>query len=363
MFFTLLRLSLYEGRFDNSRVFANAKNTDWEQLFALAIRQGTVLLTYGGLQYLPAEVQPPRKLKLRWCANVIKGSERHDRYERVLAKLSHLFSANDIDLLVMKGLTISRLYPVPCYREGGDIDVYLFGKVDRADDLVSSHGITVKDAAAKHSAFLFDGLSVENHRTFFDTDIPFRPEALLYQKMENMLTGLFSKEFCPPMHVGSARQLPAQAAALHLIGHTFRHFCCFNINVRQLCDWTVFFSKCEKEIDKELLVGQIRELGLENFVTAIHSFCAEYLGFKPTFLAPKKRDKKSERLVLKIVLNYRVEPGIHIPVIGALNFITFKNRIYRKYLGRIGPSEFLLPGIKSYFYGALKRIKRSGDSK
>lgn len=363
MFFALLRLSIDEGSFDSSPVFSNAEKSDWEQLFELSARQGSILLTYGGLHRLSAETQPPRKLKLRWCANVVKGSERYDRYKRAIAKLSLLLSEKDIDLLIIKGVTISELYPVPYYREGGDVDVYLFGKAQQANDLISSKNIEVKLCIAKHSAFIFDGVVIENHYTFFDTNLSFQRESNLYQRMENMLTGMFSKDSCPMINSLNAHKLPPQAAALYLIGHTFRHFCSIDINIRQLCDWTVFFSKCAENIDRYLLESQIRTLGLKDFVTGVNAFCSDYLGFKPAFMIPSKKDAETERLILKMAMQYRVAPIIHIPAVGVLRHIAFRNRIYNRYLGPINLSEFLLPEVKSYFSYLLKRKRRSKSSK
>lgn len=357
MFFALLRLSINEGG-DSQPVFINAKDSDWEQLFALSARQGSILLTYGGLHHLSQESQPPRKLKLRWCANVVKGSERYDRYRRTIAKLSLLLSEKNIGLLIIKGVTISELYPVPCYREGGDVDIFLFGRARQANKLISSLGIKIKHSTSKHSAFMFDGVMVENHQTFFDTNLSFRRESRLYQKMEDMLTGMFSEKSCPTINLGSARKLPPQAAAFYMIGHTFRHFCCIDINVRQLCDWMVFFTASGKDIDNKLLAAQIRKLGIEDFVRGINAFCAIHLGFQPSFLRPGKKDMASAELILKMVMRYRVAPKIHVPVIGVLRYFVFRNRIYNKYLGRIGLSEFLLPELKSYFAYLLKRRRR-----
>lgn len=359
MFFALLRLSLTEkSTSDVSLVFANVNTTDWEQVFSLSVRQGTVLLTYGGLQHLPVELQPPRNLKLRWCANVIKGSERYDRYKLVIRRLSHLFSEKEIELLILKGVTISKLYPVPYYREGGDVDIYLFGKAQQGDELMSSLGVNVTYPIPKHSAFVFEGQRIENHYTFLDTDVRFRRESLFYQKMEEMLRSMFTIDDCPLLETGSARQLPPQAAALYLIGHTFRHFCFVELNVRQLCDWMVFFTQCREQIDHELLTRQIKELGIERFVAAIHSFCSTYLGFKPSFMIPDNKDKQSANTILKIVMKYRMQSKVRVPVITSLHYIFSRNRLYNRYLAGISPSEFLFPELRSYFSYLWKRLTK-----
>jgi hypothetical protein len=354
--FALLRLSVWEGRPDDLSAFARLWPVDWEQMFALSARHGTVLLAWGGITRLPPEYQPPRRLKLRWVANVVKGSERHVRRLEVVADLVTLLASGGIDTIVLKGLAMSKLYPVPYYREGGDIDIWTFGKSSEIDKLVSQRGIATQHPRPKHSTFLFEGAMVENHRTFFDTDLRFRRESALYRKMEGMLGALLTIGDSPGMGVGQAMELPPQAAALFLVGHTFRHFCDEGLNARQLCDWVVFFRHHEGELDHELLVGQLRELGIEDFAASINSFCAAWLGFRPAFLADTG-DPRSEKLILGMIARYRRRPRIHTPVVGSLCHLLLRNRIYNRYLGKTSFREFLLPELKFYFVWLAGRLK------
>lgn len=364
MFLALLRLSLNDTAADDHPEFAGADDKDWEDVFAISARQGTVMLAYGGLQHLPPAIQPPRKLKLRWCANVVKGSDRYDGYRLAIHKLSRFFSEHGFDFLILKGITMSRLYPVPYYREGGDIDVYMFDRAKQADRLVSSQGIDVTCSIAKHSAFMFEGRMVENHYTFFDTDIRFRREARFYTRMEEMLAGMFTVASCPVVpDAANARELPPQAAALYLIGHTFRHFCCMDANVRQLCDWVVFFGAHRDQIDNRLLEAQIEELGIGRFVSAVNALCAARFGFEPRFMIPGSGDENEARFILKTIMRYRVQPRVHIPMVMPLRYIVSRNSIYNRYFGKIGLSEFLRPELMSYFSYLMKRPERGEKSK
>lgn len=358
LLFTLLRLSLNaENTSVNicSSTFSNVTNEDWEKVFKLSVKQGILLLCYGGWQYLPEKLQPFRKLKLRWCANVIKAGERYNHYKTVIERLSTLLSQNHIKLIIIKGITISELYPTPFFREIGDVDVFLIGNATKADYLLSSVGIKNEEGIPKHSTFNLDGVSIENHYTLFDTILPFRRERQLYLRMEKMLEDMLTD--CAYIITFSDKvfQLPPQAAALYLIGHTFRHFCCLDMNIRQLCDWTIFFTKNREEIDCELLSVQINELGLTKFVSHINSVCSGYLGFKPYFINPVKADKQAERFIVDAILKYKSNPIV--PVWSVLQNLFHRNRIYKRYLGKIHFSEFLLPEIKSYFTYKLRGSK------
>lgn len=355
--FALLRLSLNtESHEINDPIseFSDIGTKHWDQLFNLSTRQGVLLLTYGGLQHLSDSLQPPRKLKLRWCANAVKVRERYNYYKSVIAKLSNLFSDNGLVPIIMKGITISELYPVPCFRESGDIDIYLSDKAEEADNLVSFLGTKKEKGIPKHSTFVVDGITIENHYTFFDTILQFRKEGLLYQTMENILQTMFSEDKGLSPGYADTKQLCPQAAAFFFIGHTFRHFCSLDMNIRQMCDWTIFFGKHKKNIDIELLSSQINDLGLSKFVCHINAFCSVYLGFTPYFILPSEADKKGAEFILKTIIRYRSVPAVHIPVLEVLQYLLRRNIIYKRYLGKINNSDFLFPEIKNYFTYILK---------
>ncbi|NDV60223.1 nucleotidyltransferase family protein [Bacteroides sp. 519] len=355
LLFTLLRFSLNveENNINTSTsAFAEATNDDWQRVFKLSVEQGVLLLCYGGWQCLPANLQPFCKLKLRWCANVVKANERYERYKTVIDKLSVLFLENNIKLLIIKGITLSELYPTPYYREVGDIDVFVAGNTTKANKLLSRVGMRHEEEIPKHTTFNLGGIAVENHYTLFDTTLPFGKERQLYVQMEKLLRNMLADCTCLTVYSNSVFQLPPQVAALHFIGHTFRHFCCMDMNIRQLCDWTIFFTTYRKEIDSNLLSMQINELGLAKFVCHINAVCSGYLGFEPYFMLPAKTDKQAEHFILKTIMRYKVNPSI--PVWSVLCNLFYRNRIYKKYLGKVTFPEFLYPEIKSYLVSKLK---------
>ena len=126
-----------------------------------------------------------------------------------------------------------------------------------------------------------------------------------------------------------------------------------------MCDWSIFFTRNQKDIDADLLSSQIDELGLGKFVYHINSFCATYLGFEPFFMISEKNDLKGEQFIMEIIMNYRAVSKAHIPVLDVLCYFLRRNNIYKKYLGKVSISEFLLPEIKDYFIYLLRYRWRS----
>lgn len=78
--------------------------------------------------------------------------------------------------MTLKGVGLSTLYPIPSHREGGDIDIYTFSGSESisdseanqlADSLIEQQGQKIDvDKTPKHSVFYFNGILVENHKTF-----------------------------------------------------------------------------------------------------------------------------------------------------------------------------------------------------
>jgi hypothetical protein len=177
MLFALLRASLHE-RVPEESYFAEASVKDWWQCYRLAARQGVKALAWDGIVKLPSELMPPKEVKLSWATGVMKYEEVYKRYCQTADELSHLYAEHGISTMLMKGVGISALYPVPSHREGGDIDIYTYSadttKMSHeeannlADQLMKDRGIEVDVENYKHSNFYYKGIPIENHKCFLN---------------------------------------------------------------------------------------------------------------------------------------------------------------------------------------------------
>lgn len=96
---------------------------------------------------------------------------QYEEHKNVVRALSAFYGQHNIKMLLMKGYGSSLDYPVPEHRPTGDLDIYLFGHKERADELISNRrGISVDRNYGFHSRFQLNGVTVENHSQFFDDD-------------------------------------------------------------------------------------------------------------------------------------------------------------------------------------------------
>lgn len=125
---------------------------DWPALLAMAWRQGVSALVLDGLERLPESQRPPKPLLLQWIGRVAMMEQLYAKHEQCIASLADFYACHGIRLLLLKGVGCSWCWPRPQHRPVGDVDVYLFGQKEEADQLVEQElGIAVHREYHKHS--------------------------------------------------------------------------------------------------------------------------------------------------------------------------------------------------------------------
>lgn len=133
-------------------------NIDWDQLRRISAEQGLLSWVWDGICLLPQERQPPRFQKISWSLSAQEVYERYKRQQNVLKELVEVCRLNNMRLMLLKGIGLSKLYPKPESRPSGDIDIYLFDDFEKGNKIFSSN----KDTDL-HTDFFYKGVHVENH--------------------------------------------------------------------------------------------------------------------------------------------------------------------------------------------------------
>ena len=228
------------GRQPEREPFGNATEEDWRQCYRLAATQGVRALAWDGIMLLPAELWPPRRVKLTWATDVERYEQRYRHYVTAADELSRFYAQHGIRMMQLKGVGLSHVYPVPSHREGGDIDIYTWS-ADRdrmsdseansfADELMRRQGIVVERTTRKHSEFFYKGIPVENHKTFVDVERGRRAvtvERILHGRMHPQPTVLDGGEVLTP-----APDFNTLFVAYHAMIHYGG-----GMKLHHLCDW------------------------------------------------------------------------------------------------------------------------------
>lgn len=297
--FALVRATL-RGRMDDAALFEGTDAALWREIYDLSSAQGVLAQAWDGIQFLPEAVRPSKALRLQWAVNVDRIENTYRRQERAIARLAAFYREHAIPMMLLKGYGLSLFYPVPEHRPCGDIDIWLFGRQPEADRLVAREwGAPVDVHKEHHTTFDVDGIMVENHYDFVNTQT---------HASNARLERLFKQYAAQPGESvavgGVAVYLPSeQLNALFLLRHAAVHFAAINIGLRHVVDWCVFVAHCHGRVDWTALYAAAREAGMVRFLDCLNAVCIDYLGLDASSLPAFERDAELEKRVLDEILS------------------------------------------------------------
>ena len=239
--FALLRTAL-NGEACEASLFIGMTSEAWKELHKMSVQQGVAALVWDGVNQLPEAVRPPKSIWINWSLNTEKTEKRFARYCRTADQLASLYAESDIPMMQMKGTGLAECYPKPEHREGGDIDIYLFGQYKRANRLIEEQGIAVDTNDKKHHKFYYQRIPVENHIHFLNIH-----NLAIDRILEDELLRILQTGADKPTHSANPATPhvllpPPDFNALFLMRHAIGHFALEGIALRHLCDWVCFLS-------------------------------------------------------------------------------------------------------------------------
>ena len=277
MLLALLRASLHQQNIETV-YFQQATEEDWLKCFRLAVRQGVSSLAWGGIERLPAKHNPPLNVKLSWALLEKKQLDKYKKHCLVANEVTLFFAQHGIATIILKGVGLSRLYPVPAHRESGDIDIYTYS-ADRtkmsdeeanrlADELILKQGAMYTTSSKKHSVFCFKGVTFENHRMFLheaECQTIVKAEQWLKEHIDTHVVELLDGE-CQievPCITFDSVFVSLHAAQHYGIGLSLKH----------LCDWTLLIKQEGMNLPSEL-----DDKYFKLTITTLTQLCKQYLG-------------------------------------------------------------------------------------
>lgn len=296
--FKLIRLSLGKER-DTSL----PNDINLEELYDMSFKQGVGAIACDGI-LVSKEFCIDENLRYKWMGQSMVIEQKYLHHKNVLAELAKMFQQQGIQMMLLKGYGLSLNYPVPEHRPSGDIDIYLFGDKSKTDVFVEKElGINVKTSYEKHSSFIYKGVTIENHGTFFD--IYSHPSneyvndyicKLIDGRMEEVAIG------------NSCFVIPNPTLmAIHLLRHTACDFAANSISIRQVLDWALLVSQRGSEMEWPVIVSFVEKTGMFQFFHLINAFCEERFGLdRSLFPLTENVPVDCGRLVKDILLGKRV---------------------------------------------------------
>lgn len=254
---------------------------DWNHVFEVSKKQGVSAIVLDALDKCPKEQRPPQSIILKWIGQAVMQERMYARYVNSISSLAEFYKRHGIRMLLLKGYGCGLCYPRPEHRPSGDIDIFLFGKKDEADDLLEKElGINVDREYHKHSNFYYNSVEVENHAKFVD-DLTHKSNI----RFEKTLASALEKYGAMPSPIDNVLLPSPTFNALFLLRHTGEHFASNEITLRHVLDVGTFFCRYHEDIDWPCFHKVYEHERMTRFFNAIATICVECLGMSATCFA------------------------------------------------------------------------------
>ena len=273
--FKLIRIAL-----GNESCGSLPLSVDWKKVIDLSFEQGVAAIAVDGLQRLYDKIADQVRndegrhaefdsassalealdspaledLKYEWFGEVMNSETSYAEHEEVLRRLVSKIRGIGAKTLLLKGLGLSKYYPIPNHRPTGDIDIYTYGHQEEVDALMAAEGIEVNMTYEKHSTFSYRGVTIENHYIYLDSFLT-KCERRVQKYLEGMTDDVLNED-------GYYTPSPLKNY-IFLLCHKARHFSQAEcIKLRHLLDWGLFLKEEAKNLDKDAVAAKLREFGL-----------------------------------------------------------------------------------------------------
>ena len=215
--------------------------TDWLRCFDMALQQNVLAMTFPAMSSLPKELRPSFTLWSKWMAYAQSVVEQSQYKWQIVEKFGSWLAEDGLSTTILKGFSLSALYPNPNLREFSDIDMFSGDNYEAVNDCFAKHGVKVDSVDGHHAYINLDGVSIEHHFAFTNTKVKHglkRPEEALqhYIRKDQQSTNIKGVLF--PCNVFTA---------LEVGNHAYGHFLQEKIELKHVIDWVLAMHKLSKE--------------------------------------------------------------------------------------------------------------------
>ena len=238
IFFDFLRFCIGSAK----EIPDSLKEVDWKELYAIAQKQCLVGVLFDGIKKLPAEhVGMKKELLLQWMAESQMLEKANVRLNDAAIQVSEWFRKKGFRTCILKGQGNALMYPNPCSRTPGDIDIWVEGGDKRVISFVRS--ISPHEKACYHHIEFpsYKGVEVEVH---------YRPSFLLCfwhnRKLQKYYERVKEEQFSHRVMLGEQGEIAIPTMEFNLIfqlTHIFSHLMNEGIGLRQLVDY--YYVLCD----------------------------------------------------------------------------------------------------------------------
>jgi hypothetical protein len=231
---------------------------EWDRMFRMAHMQALVGITYEGLRRLPPEQLPPLDILDRWDRMAGKVASIYQLHEKRVAELEGRLDRLGLHACILKGTSLSHLYPFPEARMCGDIDIWAEGTHASILEALRPACPVREILYQECKADFFDDVTVEVH---FHASKMYNP--VLNARLQRCLSAH------SPIRPDRSLTLPdLRFHAIQCMAHMFHHYLEGGLGLRQMMDY-YFVLLHMAPADRAPVLTELRRLGMGRFTAAM----------------------------------------------------------------------------------------------
>lgn len=319
-------LQLLKASFQDIPLSIQVSEEDLSSVVDLAEQQGVAGLVFDALGKLPKEQIYHSQAYHQAMFSFMKMESRYPEYHKAVEELDSFFHTNGFQMMVFKGEDMRRNWMKPELRPTGDIDISLRRTKDEGlgtGDEVNASEIgdrlvgeklripVKKSRMSRHSHFVFNGFSVENHYEFTDLYYGGKRAQRLEKRLQELARGeevkadrLKVKEPTANSQQPTAYTFPSSDFnAVFLMWHLSTHFCGEAVSLRQLYDWLMFLRVHHSEIEWTKVEKAWDDAGMKPFAEGINGLLIKYLGADKAWFPEFTMDEVLSDSILNDILH------------------------------------------------------------
>lgn len=260
----------------------------WEDVYWLSRKHGVVTMINDVIEAMPDELRPHSDIALSWALSAERTRYHYARQEAVLDKIRTKASEQGLQMVLLKGMTLSKLFPVPSSRACGDIDIYFPGNYEKGNELL---GMPNAEMIGKHSETAIDGVTVENHLNFLD--LGYQSQRLAEQYITDSLG-----------QVSSDGELPPMANMVYLLMHTVSHLTAkIKLPLRNVVDWGLFLHSYRDQLPPEECHKVLKSIHMDDAFNILTYLASEFIGQDLSGFVRGKVRKNDAQKLRSMILN------------------------------------------------------------
>lgn len=281
----------------NEKVFEGATEADWQRCFDMALQQNVLAMTFPAMSSLPKVLRPSIQIWAQWMAYTQSIAEQSQYKRQVVVKFGSWLAEDGLATTILKGFSLSALYPNPNLREFSDIDIFSGEYYDAVNACFAKHGVKVDSVDGHHAYLKVDGISVEHHFAFSNTKVK---KGLVGPEKE--LQSLVLQNQQPTSIPGI--YFPNWVFTVLFVGwHAYEHFLQEKIELRHVIDWTLALRQLSEQ-EAEILNKTKGNTGWGKFVDTLTAIAIHQLSLpQEWFSKVEPISIEQEQRVWKDIIN------------------------------------------------------------